>query len=109
MAKYIDKDAVLAEIERYKHKADERLKIKNRTLAEDLKDSALQNLCGNLMHFLDTLDVKDGVVKDGVVTSDSYIKFSDGTCVDYDPSMQMTPAFTGLRCGDKVKVLVTKE
>ena len=58
MAHYIDKDALVAEIKRYKHKADERLKIKGRTLAEDLKDSALQNLCGNLLHFIDTLEVK---------------------------------------------------
>ena len=56
--KLIDKDAVVAEIKRYKHKADERLKIKGRTLAEDCKDSALQNLCGNLLHFLDTIEVK---------------------------------------------------
>ena len=59
MAQYIDKAAVVTEIERYKHKADERLKIKGRTLAEDCKDSALQNLCGNLLHFIDTLEVKE--------------------------------------------------
>ena len=57
--KLIDKAVVVEEIKRYKHKADERLKIKGRTLAEDLKDSALQNLCGNLIHFLDTLEVKE--------------------------------------------------
>lgn len=57
--KMIDKDTVVAEIKRYKHKADERLKINGRTLAEDCKDYALQNLCGNLLHFLDTLEVKD--------------------------------------------------
>ena len=51
MAKYIDKDAIVTEIERYKHKADERLKIKNRALLEDMKDLALQNLCGNLLNF----------------------------------------------------------
>lgn len=58
MEQYINKDALVAEIKRYKHKADERLKIKGRTLAEDCKDSALQNLCGNLLHFIDTLEVK---------------------------------------------------
>lgn len=57
--KLIDKDALVAEIKRYKHKANERLKIKGRTLTEDCKDSALQNLCGNLLHFLDTLEVKE--------------------------------------------------
>lgn len=59
MEQYIDKSALVAEIKRYKHKADERLKIIGRTLAEDLKDSALQNLCGNLLHFIDTLEVKE--------------------------------------------------
>lgn len=59
MKAYIDKSALVAEIERYKHKADERLKIKGRTLAEDCKDSALQNLCGNLLHFIDTLEVRE--------------------------------------------------
>lgn len=59
MAQYIDKSATKAEIKRYKHKVDERLKIKGRTLEEDLKDSALQNLCGNLLHFIDTLEVKE--------------------------------------------------
>ena len=57
--KLIDKDALVAEIERYKHKADERLKIKGRTLSEDCKDSALQNLCGNLLHFINTFEVKE--------------------------------------------------
>ena len=57
--KLIDKSVVVAEIKRYKHKADERLKIKGRSLAEDSKDSALQNLCGNLLHFLDTLEVRE--------------------------------------------------
>lgn len=59
MAKYIEKAALVAEIKRYKHKADERLKMKNRTLSEDMKDLALQNLCGNLLHFIDTLEVKE--------------------------------------------------
>ena len=59
--KLIDKAALVAEIKRYKHKVDERLKIKGRTLAEDLKDLALQNLCGNLLHFIDTIEVKKEV------------------------------------------------
>lgn len=59
MAKYIDKDVIVTEIERYKHKADERLKIKNRALLEDMKDLALQNLCGNLLNFINTLEVKE--------------------------------------------------
>ena len=59
MAKYIDKDAIVTEIEIYKHKADERLKIKNRALLEDMKDLALQNLCGNLLNFINTLEVKE--------------------------------------------------
>ena len=59
MVQYINKDHVVAEIKRYKHKADERLKIKGRTWSEDWKDLALQNLCGNLIYFLDTLEVKE--------------------------------------------------
>jgi len=59
MKQLIDKDALVVEIKRYKHKADERLKIKGRSLAEERKDSALQNLCGNLLYFIDTLEVKE--------------------------------------------------
>lgn len=59
MKQLIDKDALVVEIKRYKHKADERLKIKGRSLAEERKDSALQNLCGNLLYFIDTIEVKE--------------------------------------------------
>lgn len=55
MNKYIDADRLKAELKRYKNKADERLKIKGRTYAEELKDLALQNLCGNLLHFVTSL------------------------------------------------------
>ena len=72
--KLIDKDALVAEIERYKHKADERLKIKGRALVEDTKDLALQNLCGELLSFLDTLEVKE-VDLDKELDYDDYIKF----------------------------------
>lgn len=53
--KYIDSEKLIAEIKRYKNKADERLKIKGRSYAEEEKDSALQNLCGNLLHFISSL------------------------------------------------------
>lgn len=53
--KYIDADKLIAEIKRYKNKADERLKIKGRTFGEEQKDLALQNLCGNLLHFITSL------------------------------------------------------
>ena len=59
MTQYSGKSALVAEIKRYKHKADERLKMKDRTLSDDMKDLALQNLCGNLLHFIDTLEVKE--------------------------------------------------
>lgn len=55
MNKYIDAEKLIAEIKRYKNKADERLKIKGRTYAEEQKDLALQNLCGNLLHFISSL------------------------------------------------------
>lgn len=53
--KYIDAEKLIAEIKRYKNKADERLKIKGRTLGEEQKDLALQSLCGNLLHFITSL------------------------------------------------------
>lgn len=52
---YIDADKILAEIKRYKNKADNRLKIKGRTFSEEQKDLALQNLCGNLLYFIASL------------------------------------------------------
>ena len=52
---YIDSEKLKAEIKRYKNKADERLKIKGKTFSEEQKDLALQNLCGNLLHFIDSL------------------------------------------------------
>ena len=55
MEKYIDAEKLISEIKRYKNKADERLKIKGRTFCEEQKDIALQNLCGNLLHFIDSL------------------------------------------------------
>ena len=87
MKQLIDKDALVAEIKRYKHKADERLKIKGRSLAEERKDSALQNLCGNLIYFLDTLEVKE-------VDLEKELKedwlFADKTEVDCLESMCLT-------------------
>ncbi len=53
--KYIDAEKLKTEIKRYKNKADEHLKIKGRTFGEEQKDLALQNLCGNLLHFIDSL------------------------------------------------------
>lgn len=58
MSKYIDAEKLIAEIKRYKNKADERLKIKGRTFSEEQKDLALQNLCGNLLHFITSLQLQ---------------------------------------------------
>lgn len=55
MNKYIDAEKLISEIKRYKNKADERLKIKGRTFGEEQKDLALQNLCGNLLYFIESL------------------------------------------------------
>lgn len=55
MINYIPADKLIAEIKRYKNKADERLKIKGRTFGEEQKDLALQNLCGNLLYFISSL------------------------------------------------------
>ena len=54
---------------------------------------------------------KEQMMKDAVeceVDKDYYIKFSDETWIDLDPSMQLKPAF-GLNKGDKVKIIVLKE
>ncbi len=55
MIKYIDTEKLKTEIKRYKNKADSRLKMKGRTFSEEQKDLAIQNLCGNLLHFIDSL------------------------------------------------------
>jgi len=55
MTKYIDAEKLKTEIKRYKNKADSRLKMKGRTFSEEQKDLAIQNLCGNLLHFIDSL------------------------------------------------------
>lgn len=46
--------------------------------------------------------------KSGIVTSDNYIKFEDGTWIDLDPTMQINPAFS-YKSGGKVRVLLIKE
>ena len=70
MSKYIDAEKVISEVKRYKNKADERLKIKGRTFGEEQKDVALQNLCGNLLHFVASLQQGQdmGEVSDGYHT-----------------------------------------
>lgn len=55
MTRLINADELIAEIERYKRKADARLKMKGRTIDDDRKDTALQNLCGNLLYFIRSL------------------------------------------------------
>ena len=68
--KYIDADNLITEIKRYKNKADERLKIKGRTFGEEQKDLALQNLCGNLLHFIDSLRQEQSIEKDSLTWQD---------------------------------------
>ncbi len=109
MKKYIDKDALLAEIEKLEKALKNACNPNPFGSMEECMTAAELQALGVVKETINTLEVKEGVAKEGVVTSDSYIKFSDDTCVDYDPSMQMHPAFKGLRFGDKVKVFVTKE
>lgn len=66
MSKYIDAEKLIAEVRRYKNKADERLKIKGRTFGEEQKDVALQNLCGNLLHFIDSLQQEQSTNTDNL-------------------------------------------
>lgn len=58
MTNYIDAEKLKAEIKRYKNEADERMEIRVRTCAEELKDLALQNLCDNLLNFIDSLQLE---------------------------------------------------
>lgn len=109
MKQYIDKAALLAEIEKLEKALKNNCKPNPFGNVEECMIAAELQALDVVKEIINTIAVKDGVAKEGVVTSDSYIKFSDDTCVDYDPSMQMHPAFKGLRSGDNVKVLVTKE
>ena len=79
-------ESIKAEIKRYKHKADERLKIKGRTISEDCKDSALQNLCGNLLHFIDSLP-EEPVSEDNTLrkASEEYLKVLSETPYNNTP------------------------
>ena len=69
---YIDAEKLIAEIKRYKNKADERLKIKGRTFSEEQKDSALQNLCGNLLHFIDSIQQEQSKDKQIIIITESH-------------------------------------
>jgi len=46
--------------------------------------------------------------KSGVGDRSNYIKFTDGTWIDLDPTMQLKPSFDVKR-GEAVKVLIVKE
>ena len=46
--------------------------------------------------------------KSGVGNIDHYIQMDDGTWIDLDPCMKLTPAFD-IREGEKVKVIIIKE
>lgn len=92
MSKYIDAGKLIAEIKRYKNKADERLKIKGRTFGEEQKDLALQNLCGNLLHFIASLQQKQPkllTAKDawGNMRLEAYAQASGANCVDEHSKM----------------------
>lgn len=91
---YIDAEKLIAEIKRYKNKADERLKIKGRTFSEEQKDLALQNLCGNLLHFIGslqqeerekivqpTVEIKGWVAKNGASNEKTYMYPYDNSIV----------------------------
>lgn len=71
MSKYIDAEKLIAEIKRYKNKADERLKIKGRTFSEEQKDLALQNLCGNLLYFISSHQQEQPEISNSLVDVDA--------------------------------------
>ena len=48
--------------------------------------------------------------KKGVVWDDEFIKFDDGTFLDFrDPTLGINPAFILPKNGERVKVIVIKE
>ena len=49
-----------------------------------------------------------GETKQGVVTKDDFIQFTDNTYIDIDPTMKLTPAF-GLKDAEEVVVQVRKK
>lgn len=77
----IDKDKVAAEIKKYKHKADKRLKIKGRTLDEAGEDLALINLCDKLLHFLDTIETKEYDLEKELEKLDRILYDLDGVAI----------------------------
>lgn len=88
--KYIDAEKLITEIKRYKNKADERLKIKGRTFSEEQKDLALQNLCGNLLYFITSLQQEQ-----------SEIDGDDGKFVKISVRKEFAEQFQKL--GDKIQ------
>lgn len=54
--------------------------------------------------------MKEAVEKNGVVCSDEFVKFDDGTFLDFrDPTLGINPAFVLPKNGEKVKVIIVKE
>lgn len=54
--------------------------------------------------------MKEAVEKNGVVWDDEFVKFDDGTFLDFrDPTLCINPAFVLPKNGEKVKVIVIKE
>lgn len=53
---------------------------------------------------------EDAAILKGVVWDDEFIKFDDGTFLDFrDPTLNNRPAFVLPKNGEKVKVIVVKE
>lgn len=76
---------------------------------EGTGSSAMPHIVEAAIHFAKWQ--KEHLMKDaksGIVTSDNYIQFEDGTWIDLDPTMCLKPAFD-YKCGDKVRVLTIKE
>lgn len=54
--------------------------------------------------------MKGAVEKKGVVCDDEFVKFDDGTFLDFrDPTLGIKPAFVLRKNGEKVKVIVIRE
>lgn len=91
--KLIDKDALVAEIEKLYDEAP-------------TWDDSRHYVC-KVLDIIDTLEVKECEAKSGIVQKDLQIILDDGMYIDLDPSMQLKPSFS-VKEGERVKVVIFK-
>lgn len=94
------------EIERYLHS----IGLGYGGWADGLGDDDLRELARHFTQWQKEKMLKEAVEKKGVVWDDEFVKFDDGTFLDFrDPTLGINPAFVLPKNGEKVKVIVIKE